>query len=93
MMRNDIFQVMEDDWEEALKVWKELSALKRKRISAKAAFNTALYYEMEDRLVPALDWAIKSKELHDFDLTDEYVKLLEKRIKDRLKLQQQIPPE
>jgi len=86
-------QVTEDDWEEALKVWKELSGLKRKRISAKAAFNTALYYEMEDRLVPALDWAKKSKELHDFDLTGEYIKLLEKRIKDRLRLQQQIPPE
>jgi hypothetical protein len=84
-------QVKEDNWEEALKVWKELYKVNRKRLAAKAAFNIALYYEMDDRLVPAVDWAKKSKELHSFKLTDEYIKLLEKRIKDKLKLQEQVP--
>ena len=86
-------QVTVDNWEEALKVWKELAGLNRKRLAAKAAFNIALYYEMEDRLVPALDWAKKSREFHNFKLTGEYITLLEKRIADRLTLQQQIPLE
>ncbi len=90
-MRYAAKKVGEDDWEEALKVWKELAGLNRKRLSAKAAYNIALYYEMDDRLVPALDWAKKSKEIHDFKLTIEYIRLLEKRIKDKLALQQQIP--
>ncbi|MBL7111409.1 MAG: hypothetical protein ISS19_05670 [Bacteroidales bacterium] len=86
-------KVGEDDWEEALKVWKELTEINRKRLAAKAAFNIALYYEMDDRLVPALDWAKKSKEMHSFKLTDEYIRLLERRIKDKLKLQEQVPLE
>ncbi len=80
-------------WNEALKLWRSVSGSDKDIIAAKASFNIALYYEMEDRLVPAIDWATKSYNQHEEKYTKQYIEILEKRKLDKLKLEQQVPAE
>ena len=51
----------------------------------------ALYYEMEDDIVMALNWAVRSYDLHQHKLTRQYIDLLRRRYSDRRKLKQQLP--
>lgn len=80
-------------WEEALKLWKSISESGKDITAAKASFNIALYYEMEDRLIPAIDWVTKSYNQNNDDYTKQYLEILEQRKLNKLKLQQQMPVE
>ena len=80
-------------WDEALKIWRSVSRSEKEIIAAKASFNVALYYELEDRLIPAIDWATKSYTKYKDDYTKQYMEILEQRKLDKLKLQEQLPAE
>lgn len=80
-----------DKWEEAASLWKEESDSDNRRSAAKAAFNLALYSEKKDLLIPAIDWAKKSYEILNEKYTKTYIKILEQRKLNKLKLEQQIP--
>lgn len=80
-------------WQEALKIWKSVSESEKEMIAAKASFNVALHYEMEDRLIPAIDWATISYNQYKDGYTKQYLEILEQRKLNKLKLQEQLPAE
>jgi hypothetical protein len=85
-------KAVKEDWESASGIWKSLVyESDKKRVAAKASFNMALVCEMEDLLIPALDWAIKSYSIQQKPLTREYIEVLQKRNKERKLLDKQIP--
>ena len=51
----------------------------------------ALVCEMEDLMIPALDWASKSSNLMPDTLTNEYIRLLKKRSEQLDDLEKQVP--
>jgi len=85
--------VDEGNWNEAVNPWKSISESEKDIIAARASFNIALHYEMEDRLIPAIDWATKSYDRYKEDYTKQYLEILEQRKLNKLKLQQQLPLE
>jgi len=80
-------------WKEALKLWKSVSESEDKILASKASFNVALYYEMDDRIIPAIDWANKSYSQHQDSYARQYIEILEQRKLNKLKLQEQVPAE
>jgi hypothetical protein len=79
------------DWNGAAEMWKEIAYLENENAAAKACFNMALVCELEDLLIPALDWAVKSYSIRQKSLTKEYIELLQRRYSDRKRLRSQIP--
>jgi hypothetical protein len=79
------------DWNGAAEIWKVIAYQEDEKTAARASFNMALACEMEDLLLPALDWIIKSYSIQQKSLTLDYLKVLQKRYKDRKKLERQLP--
>jgi len=91
-MRMASKKVVAGDWPEAADAWRNIAAVEEdNKMAAKACFNLALIYEMEDLLIPALDWAVKSYTLRQAPLTREYIEILQQRYEDRKKLKSQLP--
>lgn len=62
-MRDASIYIKEDNWPEAIRLWKQAYELsKREKQKMYAAYNTALGYEMQDSISTALCWAIKAQE-------------------------------
>lgn len=80
-----------EDWLGAAEIWKRLAYGEKQKTAARACFNMALVCEMEDLMVPALDWATKSYIKRQKPLTKEYIELLQRRTRNRKKLEHQVP--
>jgi hypothetical protein len=91
LMRLAARDAAEDKWQLAAERWKIIAAGDKLRPAAHACFNLALVCEMEDDVITALDWAIKSYTLRQETLTREYIDLLRQRYEDRKKLKKQVP--
>lgn len=81
------------DWEGASEIWKKLAYQDNEKIAAKASFNMALVCEMEDLLIPALDWAIKSYFIKQDPVTKDYIDQLKVRYEKQKVLKVQLPSE
>jgi hypothetical protein len=92
-MRQASIHAQKGEWEEAAEIWKKLSNGDRRWVAAHASFNMALVCEINDEIIDALDWAIKSYSIRQEDLTREYIDLLKERYEDRRKLNKQVPYE
>lgn len=79
------------DWQGAAEIWKKLAYGENPKTAAKACFNMALVCEMEDLMIPALDWAIKSYLIRQEPLTKEYIELLKQRYENQKQLKRQLP--
>jgi hypothetical protein len=79
------------DWKGASEIWKRMAYQDNQRTAAKACFNMALVCEMEDMLIPALDWAIKSYTLRQDRVTKEYIDLLKVRYLKQRVIKDQLP--
>lgn len=92
-MREAARFVAAGEWKRAAFLWDQLSEdeHEHERTAARASYNLSVHYEMEDDLVMALDWAVKSFSIRQDDLTLEYIDLLRKRYNDRKKLAKQLP--
>lgn len=55
--------VREGSWDEALKLWQTAHEKKSKKIKMRTAFNIALYYELQDKIEQAIEWAKKADQL------------------------------
>ena len=82
--------IADNKWEQAITIWKTLLKGENLRLASKAAFNIAIAYEVNDSLEKALSWAEKSNDLHYRDSTRHYIDLLQKRIADKAKLEDQL---
>jgi hypothetical protein len=90
-MRRASERVRREDWDGAARIWEKISSGENDSQAAKASFNLALVCEMNDRYIPALDWAIKSYSLRQKELTREYIRLLKQRYEQEKKLDYQVP--
>ena len=81
------------DWKGAAEIWKKLAYQDNERIAAKACFNMALVCEIEDLLIPSLDWAIKSYFIKQDPVTKDYIDQLKVRHQKQKVLKNQLPVE
>jgi hypothetical protein len=81
------------DWKGASEIWKKLAYQDNEKRAAKACFNMALVCEIEDLLIPALDWAIKSYLIKQDPVTKEYIDLLKERYEKQKIIKDQLPEE
>lgn len=79
------------DWQGAAEIWKKVAYKEKERIAAKACFNMALVCEIEDLLIPALDWAIKSYFIKQDPITRDYIDQLKVRYEKEKVLRAQMP--
>lgn len=62
-MRDAAVYVRENNWSEALPLWRQVYEKAKGKKKMRAAHNLALGYEMQDNLQQALEWAKKAQEL------------------------------
>lgn len=64
-MRDALYLALNNNWEKACEIWKRIYDKKgeRKKPQMYAAFNMALYYEVNDNLTAAIEWAQKAAEI------------------------------
>ena len=91
---NDLFVkasefVLNQYWQEAVKIWKQFVDSKNKEIASRACFNIALASEVNNSIDIALFWAKKSLNLGN-SKAQQYVNQLEKRNLDLDKLEKQL---
>jgi hypothetical protein len=79
------------DWDGAAEIWKKLAYQENEKVAAKACFNMALVCEMEDLLIPSLDWAIKSYFIKQDPDTKEYIDQLKVRYEKQKVIKTQLP--
>ncbi len=90
-MRKASKKAAKNDWNGAADIWKKIAYQDDNETAARASFNMALVCEMEDLMIPALDWANKSSKLMPDTLTQEYIRLLKKRSEQLDDLEKQVP--
>jgi len=78
-----------NNWQEARKVWMGLLGVERK-IAGKAAYNIAVSYEYEGDLEQAKYWASKAYTEFGNKSARNYVNILQNRINDVNRLNQQM---
>ena len=81
------------DWKGAAEIWKKLAYQENEKIAIKACFNMALVCEIEDLLIPALDWAIKSYFIKQDPITMDYIDQLKVRYEKQKVIKTQLPAE
>jgi len=81
------------DWKGAAEIWKKLAYQENEKIAIKACFNMALVCEIEDLLIPALDWAIKSYFIKQDPITKDYIDQLKVRYEKQKVIKTQLPAE
>ncbi len=81
--------VENNQWNEAIEIWRKIAYGNKKRLAAMACYNMAVASEVFDNIDAALDWAAKSYLLRKKKYVEEYIHLLEKRKKDKSKIQSQ----
>lgn len=62
-MRDAVVCIRENAWDEALKLWKAVYARKNENMKMRAAYNIALYYEMQDNVPEAKEWLQKAMKI------------------------------
>ena len=81
--------IFNNNWQEAVKIWKPLTSHKNRFIAARACFNMALASEANGNIEIALSWVKKSMKLGN-KKAKIYLKRLEKRKIDLAILEKQI---
>jgi len=63
LMRDAAVMVKKGSWDDAFKLWQEVHKSKKDKERMQAAFNIALYHEMNDNIDEAVKWATEAFEL------------------------------
>ncbi len=83
-MRDAEVAVKENDWSTAFKLWESVYTNKKGKLRGYAAFNIALYYELNDNIKEALNWlnlaeASSSKDSEIYKVIQLYKGILSQR--------------
>ncbi len=89
-LKEGTFYAKRNMWHEAAEYWRNGMESSKKNITAKAAFNMALVCEIEDRMELANKWIQISDSLKSTNLSKQYRNILDKRMKQRRTLDQQM---
>jgi len=79
-----------NEWEEAGKMFIKHTNSPNRKIAGRACYNMALVAEMQDKMNVALDWAKKAYTQYGDKNAPQYVNVLENRIANIKKLQDQL---
>ncbi len=85
--------VKQDNWNEAITIWKRYSVDADHEIAGRACFNMALASEVEGNLSIALEWANRAWQQHGLKKARYYIGQLETRIRQQERLDQQMQQE
>ncbi|HJX70838.1 MAG TPA: DUF6340 family protein [Bacteroidales bacterium] len=80
----------QDMWREAAGYWRMAADSKKKKASAKAAFNMALVCEIEDKIDLAREWIARSDSLRSNEFSMLYQQILQARLEYRTMLNKQM---
>jgi hypothetical protein len=89
-MKNAYTCFENNDLNKAISIWEKVYPLATKKMAAITANNLALSYELLDSLDMARSWAQKSFEMNRSPETNQYVEILQKRIKEKNILNNQL---
>jgi len=78
------------NWDQAFNQWTQLAESGTRIERAKAMYNLAVYYEMEDRLDSAAALMVRASQLHEASLILEYKQEIERRLQNRESIQRQV---
>lgn len=71
-MRDAAVYVRENDWDNAIELWKQTYSSKKGKQKMYAAYNIALGYEMKDSISTAEEWALKAQQVaYEIDKIEE----------------------
>jgi len=79
-MENAAIHAVNGEWIDAAIIWQRIYALKKGKLSARAAFNLALANEMSGKFAIALEWLKDAKKLYPLPEIDKYRKILNDRL-------------
>jgi len=82
--------VQQNQWLNAIEIWRKHAYGKNKRLAAMACYNMAVASEVFDNIDAALDWAAKSYLIKNKKYAEDYIHLLEKRKEVKLQMHLQL---
>lgn len=83
--------VEQDQWEEAIDLWRESFQRSSEELAYRAAYNIAFALEMLGEIDQAIEWLKRARQIKYHKKTEEYLEILQQR-KDKLnKLDEQMP--
>ena len=79
-----------NDWDEAIAIWKPLTDNPEKKIGGRACYNMGVACEMQGEFNMAVEWMKKA--FYNYNMKDakSYISLLENRIRDKERLDEQL---
>lgn len=80
---------LNDDWINAAKIWQKYTNNKNNKIAAASCYNMALACEVQGKFDLAETWLNKSKEKYELYNTDNYLRIIHERKKEKLILDKQ----
>lgn len=89
IMRKGYKQFVENDAAGAINFWENIYKSGTKKLAHNAAFNIALSYETMDSLNLSNEWLDKALKIKKDSVTIKYKRLIESRITEKLKLDEQ----
>ncbi len=78
------------EWEKAKILWEQNLSSEDKKLAAKCAYNLAVYYELEDDIDTALQYAIQANEIWSRPVIVFYIQELEIRLQNKGDLARQM---
>ncbi len=82
--------VQHNKWEQAAEIWINYVEHADPKLAGRACYNMALAIEMEGDLKGAREWVKKAYYDYDIKKADQYIRILNTRIRDQQKLQKQL---
>jgi hypothetical protein len=82
--------VKQDRWKEAIAIWKRYTMDADPKIAGRACYNMALASEVEGNLPIALEWANRAWQQHGLKNARNYISLLQNRMWQQERLDQQM---
>ncbi len=82
--------VKQDRWNDAISIWRRYTMDADPKIAGRACYNMALASEVDGNLPIALEWANRAWQQHGLKRARNYINLLENRIKQQDRLNQQM---
>jgi len=82
--------VEHNDWDMAIKIWEGMTTNPDTKIGGRACFNLGIAYEMKGDFETALAWMKKAYYDYNLKAASQYINILNRRIADRQRLDEQM---
>jgi tetratricopeptide (TPR) repeat protein len=93
LLKEAKFMVRNDQWDDAAGLWEQVLNDPDPKIAGRAAYNLAVFREIEGDMDGAIEYADKAAALYPNGATRSYRGVLQQRVYDLQKLDEQLGPE